>query len=244
VVGLEQADLTMARAKLDVLFDLDGTLTDSRLGIVRCIGYALERLGRMVPEDDMLATFIGPPLAETFAVLLETAEETHVAEAISHYRERFGATGMFENALYPGVAECLAQLRSGGHRLWVATSKAHVYARPILAHFGIDDLFTGIYGSELNGENAEKRALIRTLLGREAIDSTRAVMIGDRRHDIDGALANGVSSIGALWGYGSREELQSAGAHRLAASIHEACEQVQDSTWTRPQFTQITQVTP
>jgi phosphoglycolate phosphatase len=217
----------MSDSKLDVLFDLDGTLTDSAPGIVRCIQHALLQLGTAPRSIDTLTLYVGPPLQEAFANLLETDDAELVAQAVALYRQRFVTHGMFENALYPDVAEALTMLRDRGHRLWVATSKAHVYARPILRHFQIDGLFDGIYGAELSGNNADKRDLIRTLLDAESIDPANAVMVGDRRHDMIGALANGVAGLGALWGYGTREELQTAGAHWLAASIAEACEQVQ-----------------
>jgi phosphoglycolate phosphatase len=127
---------------------------------------------------------------------------------------------MFENAVYPGVREGLAELRRAGHRLWVVTSKPHVYAREILAHFDLLPMFVAVYGSELSGENTEKPSLIRHALGAEASDG-RPCMVGDRRHDVEGAHANGLRAVGVLWGYGSRAELEAAGADVLVASMPE-----------------------
>jgi phosphoglycolate phosphatase len=208
---------------MEILFDLDGTLTDSGLGITRCIQEALRRLGRAVPEADSLRRFVGPPLQGTFALLLESAEEADVAEAIRLYRERFVITGMFENALYPGVREGLERLRSAGHRLWVATSKPDVYARRILEHFGIADAFAGVYGPDLAGRNHDKRDLIRELLSRERLPPGAACMVGDRALDVQGARANGVSAVAVLWGFGTAEELHAAAPDFTVGTFEELC---------------------
>ena len=131
--------------------------------------------------------------------------------------------GIFENAVYPGVVAGLGQLKSAGHQLWVATSKPHVYARKILDHFGLSDAFVSIYGSELSGENGDKADLIRHVLFTERFEE-QPRMVGDRRHDIEGAHANGLPGIGVLWGYGSRAELETAGADMLVDSMEQLCE--------------------
>jgi len=146
-----------------------------------------------------------------------------IDDALALYRERFASVGMYENSLYPGVLEGLTQLREGGHHSWVATSKPHVYARQILAHFGLRDMFVGVYGSELSGERSDKAALLRHVLSDQAVGAPR-YMVGDRRHDIEGAHANGLRAIGVLWGYGSRAELEAAGADALVGSMPELVE--------------------
>ncbi len=192
-----------------VLFDLDGTLTDPKTGITRSIQYALDKLGQPVPDADALTWMIGPPLIASFTKLLGSPEGA--PEALRLYRERFSVTGLFENVVYAGIPALLQDLQGKGIRLFVATSKPHVYARRILEHFDLSQFFSEIYGSELDNRNADKRDLIRHILDQERFDPAQAVMIGDRKHDAIGAKANGLASIGVTWGYGSREELLDAG---------------------------------
>jgi phosphoglycolate phosphatase len=192
------------------LFDLDGTLTNPKAGITRSIQYALERLGRPVPEADELTWMIGPPLIASFTKLLGSSDDAQ--EALRLYRERFGETGLFENEVYAGIPALLQNLQEKGVRLFVATSKPHVFARRILDHFDLSHFFIEIYGSELDNRNADKRDLIRHILDQEKFDPARAVMIGDREHDVIGARANDIATIGVTWGYGSRRELLDAGA--------------------------------
>lgn len=208
---------------MDILFDLDGTLTDSSLGIARCIQEAVRRLGREVPEADSLRRFVGPPLQGTFAHLLGTENEAAIAEAIRFYRERFVATGMFENALYPGVAAGLDRLRQGGHRLWVATSKPRVYAVRILEHFEIANAFAGVYGPDLSELGHDKRVMLRELLAAERLAPRETCMVGDRVHDVEGARANGVAAVAVRWGYGSAEELEAAGPDHTVETMEELC---------------------
>jgi len=191
------------------LFDLDGTLTDPKTGITRSVQYALERLGRPVPEADALTWMIGPPLIAGFTELLGGAADA--PEAVRLYRERYSDVGLFENEVYAGIPALLNQLRERDIRLFVATSKLQVFARRILDHFGLSGAFVEIYGSEPDNRNADKRDLIRHILDRETFDPAQAVMIGDRKHDAIGAKANGIATIGVTWGYGSRQELSEAG---------------------------------
>jgi phosphoglycolate phosphatase len=204
--------LLMARSAedlpVDVLLDLDGTLTDSGDGITRCIAYALARLGRPSPVRAELNRYVGPPLAASFRRLLGTTDDGLVQEALRLYRERFVAQGMFENRVYPGIPAALSALRALDLRLWVATTKPQLYARQILAHFDLLPHFAGVYGSELNGDRADKGELIRHLLASERIAAQAAVMIGDREQDIHGARQNALAAIGVLWGYGTRAELE------------------------------------
>jgi len=205
----------VAEREVDVLFDLDGTLTDPRQGIVACIRHALSSLALPSPDDRELERFIGPPLQQSFALLLGLEHQHRVNDAVALYRERFAATGLFENAVYPGIPEALAQLCERGARLHLATSKPLVYAERIVGHFGLRGFFRSIHGSELDGRRSDKGELIAHLLRVERVPHETGLMIGDRAQDVRGAQANDLPAIGVLWGYGSREELSAAGALRL-----------------------------
>ncbi|AXS40844.1 HAD family hydrolase [Breoghania sp. L-A4] len=199
-----------------VLFDLDGTLTDPFPGITGSIRYALERMGAPVPEADALRWCIGPPLPGSFALMLGTEDTDTLDRAVGFYRERFSDTGLFENVVYDGIPEMLEDLISDGFSLYLATSKPLVYASRIVTYFGLQRYFAGLYGSELDGTRAEKTALLAHVLDREGIAPQDAVMIGDRKHDLIGARANGVTCIGVTYGYGARAELEAEGPCALA----------------------------
>jgi len=201
-----------------LLFDLDGTLTDPRPGIVRCMKYALDTLGAPCPSDDGLASFIGPSLRETFRTLLETADRSLIERALALYREEYGDTGLFENQVYAGVTQMLDHARALASATFVATLKPKPYADRIVRRLGLEPFFAGVYGPELEGRFDDKADLLAHLLATEKISPELAVMIGDRAGDIVGARANGVRSIGVLWGYGSQAELTGAGAAGLCRS--------------------------
>lgn len=202
-----------------VLFDLDGTLTDPATGIVACLQHALRQLGREVWPDRELLRFIGPPLQLGFAEILQTRDEVLIGQAVAHYRERFSTVGLFENQVYAGIPELLAELQTRGAQLFVATSKPTVFARRILEHFGLMRYFSQVYGSELSGERANKAELIGHIVQSEGprADSTR--MVGDRSHDVIGASAHGIPTVGVLWGYGDRAELEAAGANEIVSDV-------------------------
>lgn len=197
----------------EIFFDLDGTLSDPFAGISRSIVYALERLGEDAPDEAVLRSFIGPPLLASFESLLGSER---AKEALDYYRERFGDVGWQENRPYDGIRELLESLTAKDRKLYVATSKPHVFARKIVEHFGLSDYFSTVFGSELDGRNAEKTALLKFALLETG--ATNAVMVGDREHDVIGALENGLSVIGVTWGYGSEEELRAAGAEQIVTS--------------------------
>ena len=198
-----------------LLFDLDGTLTDPREGITRCIAHALERMGLAPPPLEELTFAIGPPLRQSFARLLATESREAVERAVACYRERFADVGLFENAPYAGIAEALAAARAATPRLIVATSKPQVYAERIVRHFGLDRFFEAVHGCELDGAREDKRDLLAHLMPFHGLDPARCVMIGDRGADMRAARHHGARALGALWGYGSREELEAHGAHAL-----------------------------
>src|SRR5882672_1347053 len=199
-----------------IYFDLDGTLTDPKPGITRSIQYALQRLDHpTIPTEDELTWCIGPPLRASFVRLL--GGDHSADRAVSLYRERVADVGLYENGVYDGVSDVLTTLCASGHRLFVATSKPHVFAERIIDHFGLRDHFERVFGSELDGTRVDKSHLLEYALKETSIDPTRAIMIGDRSHDIVGAKNNGMSALGVLYGYGSREELTAAGALHLCA---------------------------
>ena len=210
-------------SSLSLLFDLDGTLTDSRAGIVRGMQHTLAVLGLPVPAEHSLLRFIGPPTHDSFRELLSSSDPELNARAIGIYREYYAKTGLFESSVYPGIAEGLATLNAAGATLFVATSKPQVFARQILAHFELAHYFKCIYGSEFDGVRSVKGDLIAHVLRQEAL-TNEPWMIGDRLHDIRGAKLNGLRSAGVLWGYGSREELSEAGADALFADMPELCD--------------------
>ena len=204
-----------------LLFDLDGTLTDPRPGIVGSLRFALDQLAASCPTDDVLATYIGPPLRGTFATLLSTNDPDRIEEAMRLYRQRFADTGLYENRVYDGVPEMLERAGSAATAVYVATSKPAIYAERIVRHFGLAHHFRKVYGPELDGRYEDKADLLAHLLMCECVDPKAAVMIGDRAADIQAAKASGLRSIGVLWGYGSERELIDAKADALCATPRE-----------------------
>lgn len=194
--------------KAAVFFDLDGTLSDPRAGIIRSIQHALNCLGVDCPGDDELTWCIGPPLLESFRSIVGTAL---APKALDHYRERFSEVGWKENELYPGIIDVLRQLEESDRPLYVATSKPFVFADRIIRHFQLDEYFSRIFGSELDGTRSNKGELLRFALSETGLNN-QAVMVGDREHDVFGAKANQIESIGVTYGYGSQQELENAGA--------------------------------
>lgn len=208
-----------------ILFDLDGTLTDPQVGITRCIEYALSKSG--VPHaGNSLDWCIGPPLIESFQILLNTTNTAQLTQAIDFYRERFATIGMYENTIYPNVELGLAQLKQQGFAIYLATSKPHVYAHKILHHFGLNPFFNGVYGSELSGERNDKTALIAYLLEQEKFNPLTAVMVGDRQHDVIGARNNGIKTIAVSYGYGSVNELALIQPDQQCASFTEVVDAI------------------
>lgn len=204
-----------------LLFDLDGTLTDPMLGITRSVQYALRRFGIEVDDLRTLCRFIGPPLKESFRDFYGMDDE-QATRAVALTREYFAPRGIFENRLYEGIPELLTELQAAGCMLAMATSKPEPFARQIAEHFRLADRFTLIGGATMDGTRTAKRDVVRYVLGAlDVEDPTAAVMIGDRRYDIEGAAAEGIASIGVLWGYGSREELAAAGAGQIVGTIPE-----------------------
>ncbi len=206
---------------MNILFDLDGTLTDSKRGILASMNHALLRLGREALPEEELKWCLGPPLQRNFARLLDTDDEREISTAVAIYRERFADQGLYENEVYAGIPDLLETLCGQGVSLYVATSKVRLYTDRILDHFDLGKYFHGVYGSEMDGTLSDKGELIAHILEREELSTEATWMIGDREHDIIGARANNVRSVGALWGYGSSEELSAAGADHLCRRPNE-----------------------
>ena len=199
-----------------IYFDLDGTLTNPKPGITRSIQYALCKLDHAAPSEDELVWCIGPPLHASFKKIL--GNDALADSAILLYRERFADVGLFENEVYPGIEETLSVLAAQGRRMFVATSKPAVYAERIIDHFKLRGHFERVFGSELDGTRSDKTELLDYALKAAHVDAAGATMIGDRSHDMVGARNNGMTAVGVLYGYGSKEELLAAGAHRLSAT--------------------------
>ena len=199
-----------------IFFDLDGTLTDPKPGITRSIQYALQKLDLPVPSQDELTWCIGPPLRDSFVTLL--GGDSRADLAVTLYRERFGDVGLYENAVYPDIEHILTALKASHGRLFVATSKARVFAERIIEHFGLGGYFEQVFGAELDGTRVHKGDLLAYALDNSNVDPSRALMIGDRSHDIIGAKNNGMDALGVLYGYGSRQELIEAGARHVCAT--------------------------
>jgi phosphoglycolate phosphatase len=199
-----------------VLMDLDGTISDPSGGIFSAFRHALSKVGRPWPDDRSLDWIIGPPLRETFGEVL--GDPALALQALMHYRESYAAGALYDNTLYPGMQEAIAAIAAAGFRLYVATSKLTGFAESILKNFGLADCFAGIYGSSLDGKIDQKADIIALCLENEGVDASRCIMVGDRKHDVLGAAANGLGCIGVAWGYGGREELRAAKARLICDS--------------------------
>ncbi len=202
-----------------IFFDLDGTLTDPCEGITNSVAYALEKFGIHTEDKRELVKFIGPPLLESFNKYYGF-DEKQSRQALTYYREYFTSKGMTENIVYDGIEDMLKALIDGGKTLCVATSKPEPFAKTILENFKLSRYFKFIAGSELDGSRAKKNEVIEYALEQcEFVDRSKTIMVGDREHDILGAAKCSLDSIGVLFGYGSREELESAGATYIAETV-------------------------
>jgi phosphoglycolate phosphatase len=201
-----------------VLFDLDGTLIDSQPGIVASCLAALRALGHKPDEALDVKHFIGPSLEDMMQVLLRSYSDDRVGEAVMAYRHHYGESGLLGSEPYPGIVNALQEVRQAGLRIYLATSKREVFARRILQHLELVPYFDGIYGSVPSGKLDHKPELLAHILSKQSIPASRSLMVGDRRYDIIGAHAVRMRSLGVLWGYGSRDELETAGADQLVES--------------------------
>lgn len=204
-----------------ILFDLDGTLTDSGEGIINCAIYALEHYGLPIPSREALRVIVGPPLHESFVKFGVPEEEAE--NAVAKYRERYIPIGKFENTPYPGIRELLERLKGEGHRLYVATSKPEGMSVDILEHFDLAKYFTRICGASMDTSRSNKEAVIAYLL-QECGAQENAIMVGDTAFDVLGAKSHGIPTIGVSWGYGTVEDMEKAGAAAIVHSMDELYE--------------------
>lgn len=210
-----------------ILFDLDGTISDPKVGICTSVQHALEKMGINPPPIDELTPFIGPPLRDSFKQYFGIKDE-EMETCISYYRERFSTVGLFENELYPGIENMLKTLHDSGKRLAIASSKPRVFVIKIMEYFHIDQYFDVMMGSELNGTRESKSEVIdecfRLLFNGDTPDLSKCVMVGDRKYDIEGAKAMHIPNIAVSYGYGSKEELTASGADEIADTVEELLE--------------------
>ncbi|MCO5233632.1 MAG: HAD family hydrolase [Chitinophagales bacterium] len=205
----------------NILFDLDGTLTDSSLGITNSVAYALSKYGIEVNDNNELKKFIGPPLVESFEKFYKFSNFDS-SQAVKFYREYYSDKGIFENFLYEGIEDLLIQLTNQGQSVLLATSKPEYYAKIILNHFNIDGYFSFVAGSNMDGSRVQKQELIAHVLDLAGIrDKASCIMIGDREYDIIGAKHVGIDSMGVLFGFGSRDELQRVNPEYLVINVNE-----------------------
>ncbi|NQM94323.1 HAD family hydrolase [Streptococcus suis] len=203
-----------------ILFDLDGTLTDSGQGILNSVAYALEKMGIEEPDTANLNRFIGPPLYESFSRFYQLSPED-TQSAVDAFRVYFKEKGMFENQLYPGIIPLLEELRTAGKTLVIATSKPEIFAKQILEHFGIAHYFDVIAGASLDSSRISKADVIGYAINQLEAFPKHAVMIGDREHDIEGARMHQLPAIGVLYGYGSKQEFEKAGATMIVETVQD-----------------------
>ena len=202
-----------------LFFDLDGTLTDSAEGITNCVEYALNKFGISVNDKSELNRFVGPPLVPAFMEFYGFSEQD-AKQAVEYYRERFKDIGIFENRVYDGIPSLLATLKSKGYKTVIATSKPEQFATRIVDHFGLSDYFLLVAGATFDGKISTKQEVIEHAIRSLKIENfSDILMIGDRHHDVDGAKSLGIDSLGVLYGYGNRRELEEAGATYIAKSV-------------------------
>jgi phosphoglycolate phosphatase len=220
----------------NILFDLDGTLTDPKEGITRSIQFSLGKLGAPAQEADDLTWCIGPPLRDSFARLLDTSDDELLDQALLHYRARYAVTGMFENILYDEVSSSLGKIREAGFGVFLATSKPKVFATKILEHFDLAKFFHGIHGSELDGRLTDKGELIAHILQVENLNPGLTLIVGDRKFDILGGKKNGIKTAAVTYGYGSQAEIADCGPDAIFESFPEVAAFLQAAAGHRISF--------
>lgn len=205
----------------NIVFDFDGTLVDTSEGIIKCMHYAFDKLGKERVPDQTIQLTIGPPLDEMFAILFRTSDETLIAAGVSYFRERYSKEGLKELRLYPKINELLANLKSINKSIYIVTSKPTRYTEIILDDFNIRDYFTEINGTELHQKSLSKSERLQNLIRQQNLNAQETVMIGDRIEDILAAKFNDIASIGVTYGFGEKEDLIRAGACKVFNNVWE-----------------------
>ena len=203
-----------------LLFDLDGTLTDSSEGIINSVLYALRKHHITEDNHESLRAFIGPPLIDSFMQKYNVSQNK-AEQMTTSYREYFSEKGIYENKLYDGISDMLRDLKANSFRCFLATSKPKVYAEKILKHFNIFTFFTAVYGPQMDGKHNSKTELLAWLLEKEKLHPSQCIMIGDRKYDMQAARDNGIFATGVSYGFGSHEELMTSGAGHIVDSVRE-----------------------
>lgn len=204
-----------------ILFDLDGTLTDPKIGITRSVQHALKKFGIMEDNLDKLEPFIGPPLSDSFKEFY-SFDEAQAVQAVKYYREYFSTVGKYENSVYPGIEDMLRELKKAGKKLIVATSKPTVFSEEILKHFNLYEYFDSIVGSNLDGTRVSKSDVIRFVISSlkpETMDNI--IMVGDRKYDVSGARENGIPVAAVSYGYGPEDELSESRPDFIVHTVDE-----------------------
>lgn len=206
--------------KKAILFDLDGTVLDSKPGIFRSAAYALGKLSLPMPDETAMMEFLGPPLSDGFATVCHVPQK-QIEEAVRLYREYYNSGGKFEASIYNGLRELLISLQKQGKCCCITTSKPHVFAREILEHFGMAELFNGIYGSEFDGTRGRKSEVVAYCLEQQGLTAADVILVGDRHFDVNGAKMLGIPCVAVLYGYGNEEELRGAEAAYIVRTTTE-----------------------
>lgn len=217
-----------------ILLDLDGTIADSRPGIIASLRAGLHDLGHTPDPNEDFTWAVGPPLPEVWGRLMAQFGDDRVEFGMVRYREHYGLTGLYDATLFPGIADAIEALYLAGHELIVATAKRVDFARRLVENLGLAHRFLSVYGSMPDGTLDDKADLIADIMRRENLTADAMVMVGDRSHDIHAAHANGVKAIGVAWGYGAPGELAAAGADVIIATPGELLHDVYTVIDTRP----------
>ena len=211
----------------NILFDLDGTVTDPFLAITKAVAYSLNSFDIRINGLDELTVFIGPPLDESFQKYYGMNEEKSW-QAVEKYREYYSQIGLFENEVYEGMEDFLKSLIDSGKDLYICTSKPYIFAKKIIEHFGLTKYFKGIYGAELDGTRKNKKDVIAYCLQQERLNVDDCLMVGDRKHDVIGAHLNRIQCVGVLYGYGSKEEFENNDCEYIAKNLKELKEVIEN----------------
>jgi phosphoglycolate phosphatase len=211
----------MLNAYKNILFDLDGTITDPSEGITRCYAYALDKMGEPARDVRELHSYIGPPLRQGFAQVISDPTKERVEEAVRLYRVRFTDTGIYEVTLTPGAQEAISMLKAEGKRIFLVTSKTQTFAERTLQHFDLLQYFDGVYGSTPTGELDDKKDILALCLSKEGLDPAESIMIGDRIHDFQAASSHGIAMIGVKCGFAMPGELEALDCMSIVSDLRE-----------------------